>query len=104
MTEPKSPWDRDETTQPSVIAKEEQILGSEMNKLDAKTHPLRDSDTPPYGTEIPPEIIKAVRRERQETATGGIPSLTIAEIAAQERARHRPDTPDAAILRRPTKK
>lgn len=86
MTEPKSPWDRDEVTQPSTIITEEQVLGSEANKMDAITHPLRDENTPPYGTKIPPEIHRAVRRTKQDTATGGVASLHITEIAARERA------------------
>ena len=104
MPEPKTPWDRDETTQPGTVTREEHVLGSEANKMDAIIHPLRNEKTPPYGINIPPEIRKAVQRAKQDTTTGGVASLTVAEIAAHERARYQSKTPDAAILRRPTKK
>lgn len=103
MPETTNPWSRnDAPTKPRQILPEE-ILGSDENILDAQTHPFRDEKTPPYGTNIPPEIYKAVKRQTQETTTGGVPSLAIAEIAANERARQNPP-PRAAILRKPTKK
>jgi hypothetical protein len=87
MTNPKTPQNDGKVNESEIIIQEDQVLGSEENIMDAVTHPLRNEQTPPYGTRIPPEIYKAVRRARQDTPTGGINSLSITEIAAEERAR-----------------